>query len=464
MGTPIRPSSEISQLYKQLADQISAKNTREVRRVYKELLRSGEPIGAIVALAMSSVHKVENHRESIGSQSAINKPSGAQQISVGLRQSATEVALQQAPSVDLHIDRSECAPVVLKQLRRADEGDRPPNALPALRRSPTEITQVTSEAETPEPAAVNWAGGLDIHHEPITDTSDDPRSISPAGVAQSPRPGSGLQLVARLAMRRAADDPRSISPAGVAQSPRPGSGLQLVARLAMRRAADDPRLISPAGVAQSPSLGSGLQSIGRLATRTIIVLTAALVATVGVILLLSGHRPADQYRAAALQPAVVSPPTLAIAAGAAGLSGAALSPTITVASAGLSEEERPTAIMPSVTPTEKATVIAAAPAIVPTEAPASRADVSALLERGDALLATGDIASARLFYEEATMAGDAMAALRLGESYDSRFLAVAGLTGVHSDPALAARWYRRASELGASVAEVLLKSTEDRRH
>jgi len=431
MGTPIRPSSEISQLYKQLADQISAKNTREVRRVYKELLRSGEPIGAIVALAMSSVHKVENHRESIGSQSAINKPSGAQQISVGLRQSATEVALQQAPSVDLHIDRSECAPVVLKQLRRADEGDRPPNALPALRRSPTEITQVTSEAETPEPAAVNWAGGLDIHHEPITDTSDDPRSISPAGVAQSPRPGSGLQLVARLAMRRAADDPR---------------------------------LISPAGVAQSPSLGSGLQSIGRLATRTIIVLTAALVATVGVILLLSGHRPADQYRAAALQPAVVSPPTLAIAAGAAGLSGAALSPTITVASAGLSEEERPTAIMPSVTPTEKATVIAAAPAIVPTEAPASRADVSALLERGDALLATGDIASARLFYEEATMAGDAMAALRLGESYDSRFLAVAGLTGVHSDPALAARWYRRASELGASVAEVLLKSTEDRRH
>ena len=106
----------------------------------------------------------------------------------------------------------------------------------------------------------------------------------------------------------------------------------------MRRAADDPRLISPAGVAQSPSLGSGLQSIGRLATRTIIVLTAALVATVGVILLLSGHRPADQYRAAALQPAVVSPPTLAIAAGAAGLSGAALSPTITVASAGLSEE------------------------------------------------------------------------------------------------------------------------------
>jgi TPR repeat protein len=118
-------------------------------------------------------------------------------------------------------------------------------------------------------------------------------------------------------------------------------------------------------------------------------------------------------------------------------------------------------IMPGAASTEKAAVIAATPAIVPTEAPVSPADVSALLQHGDALLATGDIASARLFYEKAAMAGDAMAALRLGETYDSLFLTRAGLTGVHGDRAVAARWYRRASELGASEADVLLKSTED---
>ena len=59
------------------------------------------------------------------------------------------------------------------------------------------------------------------------------------------------------------------------------------------------------------------------------------------------------------------------------------------------------------------------------------------------------------------MAGNAMAALSLGESYDSRFLAAAGLIGVHGDQALATTWYRRARELGVSEADVLLKSTED---
>jgi hypothetical protein len=420
MGTPIRSSDEISRLYKQLADRISDNNEEEVRRVYKELLRSGVPLAEIVGMAMSSVHKMENRRENGGSEWAINEFPKTKRVPVERRQSASEVTLQRTPGVDTYVDRSE-----RKRLRGADGDDGPLKEL-SVRRAQTESTRVTSEAEEPEPVAVGGAAILDIHHEPTTDTADDPQLISPVGLAQSPRPGSGLQLVARLAMRRAADDPR---------------------------------LTTPAGVAQSLSLGSGLQSIGRLATRTIIVLTAALVAIVGISLLLRGHRPADEHRVAALHPAVVSPPTLVIAAGAAGLFGA-LSPT-RVASAGLSEEKRPMIIMPGAASTEKAAVIAATPAIVPTEAPVSPADVSALLQHGDALLATGDIASARLFYEKAAMAGDAMAALRLGETYDSLFLTRAGLTGVHGDRAVAARWYRRASELGASEADVLLKSTED---
>jgi TPR repeat protein len=103
------------------------------------------------------------------------------------------------------------------------------------------------------------------------------------------------------------------------------------------------------------------------------------------------------------------------------------------------------------------------PENTPTEARVSPSEAAALRQRGDALLATGDVASARLFYERAATAGDTMAALRLGEAHDPLFLAQAGITGVRGDRAVAARWYRRATELGATEAEILLKSTENER-
>jgi TPR repeat protein len=88
----------------------------------------------------------------------------------------------------------------------------------------------------------------------------------------------------------------------------------------------------------------------------------------------------------------------------------------------------------------------------------SAVEVSALLMRGDSLLGAGDVASARQFYERATDAGNAQAALRLGETYDPSFLALARLNGVRGDLAVATRWYRRARELGNPEAEILLKS------
>ncbi len=93
---------------------------------------------------------------------------------------------------------------------------------------------------------------------------------------------------------------------------------------------------------------------------------------------------------------------------------------------------------------------------------ASTAESSALRARGDSLFGVGDVASARLFYERAIDAGDAPAALRLGETYDPLFLALARLNGVRGDLAVATRWYRRARDLGASEAEILLKSAENR--
>lgn len=97
------------------------------------------------------------------------------------------------------------------------------------------------------------------------------------------------------------------------------------------------------------------------------------------------------------------------------------------------------------------------PEPVPTSAAVNAA---AFLTRGDALIATGDIASARLFYERAVDAGDAEAAIRLGETFDPAFLAHARLNGIRGDPATALKWYKRARELGASEADILVMSIE----
>jgi class 3 adenylate cyclase len=110
-----------------------------------------------------------------------------------------------------------------------------------------------------------------------------------------------------------------------------------------------------------------------------------------------------------------------------------------------------------------APIIATPPAAKPpTEPSAATRESPALVARGDELFAVGDVASARLFYEHASDAGNAAAALRLGETYDPVFLARARLNGVLGDLALARRWYRRARDLGASEAEILLKSAVSR--
>ncbi len=88
-----------------------------------------------------------------------------------------------------------------------------------------------------------------------------------------------------------------------------------------------------------------------------------------------------------------------------------------------------------------------------------RAAQLTLLERGDSLLSSGDITSARLFYQRAAEAGNAEAALRLGETYDPAFLHRVQLRD-HGDSSQALFWYGRARELGATDADVLLKGIE----
>jgi TPR repeat protein len=71
-----------------------------------------------------------------------------------------------------------------------------------------------------------------------------------------------------------------------------------------------------------------------------------------------------------------------------------------------------------------------------------------LLARGDAMLALGDLAVARLFYARAASLGSARAATSLGRTYDPEFLASIHATGITPDRAAASDWYRKGAALG----------------
>lgn len=115
-------------------------------------------------------------------------------------------------------------------------------------------------------------------------------------------------------------------------------------------------------------------------------------------------------------------------------------------------KQAPAAPAPSVAilSPEKSAPPAAASKSLPAAAPASNAarETEALVARGDEFLTTGDIISARLYYERAAIAGDGHAAMLMGETFDPDFLTRAGVRGVRGDPEIAAMWYRRAKELG----------------
>jgi hypothetical protein len=116
---------------------------------------------------------------------------------------------------------------------------------------------------------------------------------------------------------------------------------------------------------------------------------------------------------------------------------------------------------PSMARPTDAPATAAAP---PTASPSlSTEEIAGLLARGDALLRTGDVASARLFYERAARSGDGQAALRMGATFDPASLNQDVLRGVRGDPAEARLWYQRARDLGEAEAERRLKSLEIRR-
>lgn len=79
-------------------------------------------------------------------------------------------------------------------------------------------------------------------------------------------------------------------------------------------------------------------------------------------------------------------------------------------------------------------------------------EIAASLKRGDALIASGDLAAARLVLRRAADDGDAQAAIALAGTYDPTVLEKLGVRGTVPDVVTARDWYEKAKKFGATEA------------
>jgi hypothetical protein len=91
-------------------------------------------------------------------------------------------------------------------------------------------------------------------------------------------------------------------------------------------------------------------------------------------------------------------------------------------------------------------------------------EIASSLKRGDALIASGDLAAARLVLRRAADAGDARAAMTLAETYDPSFLEKLGVHGFVPDLAMARGWYEKAKQFGATEATQRLDLLASKQH
>jgi hypothetical protein len=89
--------------------------------------------------------------------------------------------------------------------------------------------------------------------------------------------------------------------------------------------------------------------------------------------------------------------------------------------------------------------------------------IAALLRRGDQLIASGDLAAARLVLQPAAEAEDARAALALAGTYDPVVLERRAVHGFAPNVALARVWYERAKQFGSADAPRRLEMLASRR-
>ncbi|HTE96017.1 MAG TPA: hypothetical protein VK678_21315, partial [Bradyrhizobium sp.] len=125
----------------------------------------------------------------------------------------------------------------------------------------------------------------------------------------------------------------------------------------------------------------------------------------------------------------------------------------------------PAAISPGATPPVAAAPPAAAPVAALPPAPVAEpivpvdairhldpSEIASSLKRADDLIASGDLAAARLVLRRAANAGDARAAMTLAGTYDPAILEKLGVHGFVPDVAMARVWYEKAKKFGSAEA------------
>lgn len=82
----------------------------------------------------------------------------------------------------------------------------------------------------------------------------------------------------------------------------------------------------------------------------------------------------------------------------------------------------------------------------------SGAEEQSMLRRARELMERGHISGARLLFEHLALRQSALGAFALAQTYDEKFLKTFLVKGMEPDARLAAKWYRRAAELGSQLA------------
>jgi hypothetical protein len=90
-------------------------------------------------------------------------------------------------------------------------------------------------------------------------------------------------------------------------------------------------------------------------------------------------------------------------------------------------------------------------------------EIASSLRRADDLIASGDLAAARLVLRRAANAGDARAAMTLAGTYDPAILEKLGVHGFVPDVAMARVWYEKAKKFGSAEAPQRLEQLASKR-
>ena len=90
-------------------------------------------------------------------------------------------------------------------------------------------------------------------------------------------------------------------------------------------------------------------------------------------------------------------------------------------------------------------------------------EIASSLRRGNDLIASGDLAAARLVLRRAANAGDAHAAMTLAGTYDPVILEKLGVHGFVPDAAMARVWYEKARKAGSAAAPQRLELLANQR-